>query len=199
MTMHQIDKPKAVIDVFDNREGGGDMHVNVTEICSNCNHDHVSQNLCLEGGRCKCSNGTGKTITKIPISSWMTVMKEKYELVSLEGRKDSNSFDFTEFKKSIDIRPAYALPTTKKRLIFPILLFIAIVGPVVYLTLLFVTLEEPLNTGRVLVIGFFLFLCFGFGYGLWDQFFSPEVTSYRDKKYEAKYDIMKSNSDAPFS
>ena len=198
MTIHHIDKPKAVIDVIDNREGGDDVYVNVTELCSNCNHDHVSQNLCLEGGTCKCSNGTGKEINKISTSAWMTVMKERYELVSLKGRKDSNGFDFTEFNESIEIKPTGALPTTKKRLVFPILLFIAIVGPVAYLTVHFATLDAPLNLERVLVIGFFLFLCFGFGISIWDEFFSPEVTSYCDKKYEAKYDIMKSQSKPPF-
>ncbi len=34
----------------------------VIQLCSNCFHDHQSQNICLEGGTCKCSDGDGKEL-----------------------------------------------------------------------------------------------------------------------------------------
>ena len=34
----------------------------VVQLCSNCSHDHQSQNICLENGTCKCTNVDGKEL-----------------------------------------------------------------------------------------------------------------------------------------
>ena len=57
MTKNKI-KPKVLIR--NDHISIGVKHVIL--LCSNCAHDHISQNLCLENGICKCNNGNAKDL-----------------------------------------------------------------------------------------------------------------------------------------
>ena len=180
-------------------------YVDVTVLCRNCNHDHlyenhphIYQNLCMEDGKCKCKNGTGKKIDRVPLNAWFGGMERQFEWISYDGQyfeKPGMSTDPQKGYDAVPSSPPNRIVTGFKQM-FLVLFFFGFFIFSSFLTVTFVILSisNPVNLIVVLVCSL---LSWGLADGIWDRYFAPRLLVYRENRLNSKYKVMKSQSSSP--